>query len=41
MEQVTPQFGGHSMRCCEVYEQTGIFKGEQMDVNGTLLWHMP
>jgi hypothetical protein len=39
---MTPQVGGNSMRCSEVYEQTGIFKGEQMDVDGTYSeWHRP
>jgi hypothetical protein len=34
MEKMTPQVGGNSTRCSKVYEWTGIFKGEQMDVNG-------
>jgi hypothetical protein len=41
-EKITPQAGGNSMRCSEVYEWIGIFKAEQMDVDGTCPeWHRP
>jgi hypothetical protein len=36
-EKIAPQVGGNSMRCSEVYEWKGIFKGEQMDIDGTVL----